>query len=87
MSWRRFEHTDKRIDRSGAMQTAMSMMTASAAGIRTDNRLAVGSGSQNGHAALSVGYQRAVGDRASVTLGGAFTNGESSVGLGYGVGW
>jgi hypothetical protein len=42
---------------------------------------------QNGENALSVGYQRAIGAHATFTLGGAFTSGDSSVGLGYGLGW
>ena len=83
----RFDQTDARIDRSGAMQTAMAQMTASAAGIRTLNRMAVGVGAQNGKTALSVGYQRAIGERAAFTIGGAFSGNESSAGVGYGIGW
>jgi autotransporter adhesin len=83
----RFAKTEARIDRSGAMQTAMAQMTASAAGTRTVNRVAVGVGAQNGKAALSVGYQRAIGDRAALTIGGAFSGGERSAGFGYGIGW
>lgn len=80
------QQTDRRIDRNGAMQTAMAQMTASAAGIRTLNRLAVGEGGQNGSAAVSIGYPRAIGDNAAFTLGGAFSGGESSPGVGYGIG-
>lgn len=70
------------------MGTAMAQMTASAAGIRRQNRLAIGTGVQAGHAALAVGYQRAVGDSATFTLGGAFGgNGEDTVGMGLGIGW
>lgn len=83
----RFRQTEARIDRSGAMQTAMAQMTASAAGVRTINRVAVGMGAQNGRAALAVGYQRAIGDKAAFTLGGAFSGDESSAGVGYGFGW
>ena len=85
--WDKFDETDLRIDRNGAMQTAMSSMMASAAGIRDVNRLAVGTGFQNGENALSVGYQRAIGAHATLTLGGAFSSDDSSLGLGYGVGW
>ncbi len=85
--WTRLEQTDRRIDRNGAMQSAMSQMTASAAGVRTTNRMAVGVGVQNGQAALSVGYQRAVGDKAAFTIGGAFSGNDSSAGVGYGWGW
>ncbi len=84
---RRFAQTDRRIDRSGAMQTAMAQMTASAAGVRTVNRMAVGVGAQNGKTAVSIGYQRAIGDKAAFTVGGAFSGGESSAGVGYGIGW
>ena len=84
---RRFVQTDARIDRSGAMQTAMAQMTASAAGIRTLNRMAVGVGAQNGKTALSIGYQRAIGERAAFTIGGAFSGDERSAGVGYGFGW
>lgn len=84
----RFADQDKRISRVGAMGTAMAQMTASAAGIRTPNRLAVGTGVQGGHAAFAVGYQRAIGDSATFTIGGAISgDGEDSVGAGYGVGW
>ncbi len=84
----RFANQDKRISRVGAMGTAMAQMTASAAGIRAPNRLAVGTGVQGGHAAFAVGYQRAIGDNATFTVGGAISgDGEDSVGAGYGVGW
>lgn len=84
----RFANQDKRISRVGAMGTAMAQMTASAAGIRAPNRLAVGTGVQGGHAAFAVGYQRAIGDNATFTIGGAISgDGEDSVGAGYGVGW
>lgn len=84
----RFANQDKRISRIGAMGTAMAQMTASAAGVRQRNRLAVGTGVQAGHAALAVGYQRAVNDNATFTLGGAFSgNGEDTVGMGMGIGW
>ena len=83
----RFDQTDARIDRSGAMQTAMAQMTASAAGVRTVNRMEVGVGAQNGKAALSLGYQRALGDKAALTIGAAFSGNERSAGVGYGFGW
>lgn len=85
----RFDIQDQRIDRVGAMGTAMAQMTASAAGIHTRNRMAVGVGSQGGEQAVSIGYQRAIGDggRATLTIGGAFSSGDSSVGAGYGFGW
>src|SRR5690606_9081762 len=84
---RRFTDQDRRIDRQGAMGAAMLNMATSAAGIRTQNRLGVGVGFQGGQSALSVGYQRAISERATVTIGGAFSGDEKSVGLGAGFGW
>ncbi|NZA26907.1 YadA-like family protein, partial [Luteimonas sp. SJ-92] len=84
---RRFHDQDRRIDRQGAMGAAMLNMATSAAGIRTQNRVGVGVGFQGGESALSVGYQRAISDRATVTLGGAFSGDEKSVGVGAGFGW
>ncbi|MCW1777183.1 YadA-like family protein [Pantoea ananatis] len=37
--------------------------------------------------ALAVGYQRAIGNRASVSLGGAFSGSEKSVSAGAGFSW
>ena len=83
----RFNVQDKRIDRMGAMGSAMSMMTASLGGLHTQNRAAVGTGFVNGEKALSVGYQRAISDRANFSLGGAFTHDDRSVGAAVGIGW
>ncbi|WP_196484592.1 YadA-like family protein, partial [Xylella fastidiosa] len=78
---------DRRISRQGAMGAAMLNMATSAAGIHTPNRVGAGVGFQNGQAALSLGYQRAISDRSTVTIGGAFSSGDSSVGVGAGFGW
>ncbi|MGO1003152.1 YadA-like family protein [Lysobacter sp. CA196] len=86
MNWR-FNKQDERIDKIGAMTSAMVQMSASAAGLRTQNRIAVGAGFQGGEQALSIGYQRAISDRATVTVGGAFSDSESSAGVGVGFGW
>ena len=83
----RFAEQDRRIDKQGAMGAAMLNMATSAAGVRTQNRVGVGVGFQGGESALSVGYQRAISDRAVITIGGAFSGDESSVGLGAGFGW
>ncbi|MBD9535518.1 YadA-like family protein [Stenotrophomonas sp. STM01] len=83
----RLRHIDRRIDRQGAMNAAMLNMATSAAGVRTPNRVGVGVGFQSGESALSIGYQRAISDRATVTLGGAFSSDDSSVGVGAGFGW
>ena len=83
----RFTDQDRRIDRQGAMGAAMLNMATSAAGIRTQNRVGVGIGFQGGESALSLGYQRAISDRATITVGGAFSGDEKSVGVGAGFGW
>ena len=83
----RIDQLDVDVSRSGAMQSAMSMMSASAAGIRETNRLAVGAGFQGGQNALSIGFQRALSDKTTFTLGGAFSGGQSTIGIGYGMGW
>ena len=85
--WDRLDETDRRINQTGAMNTAMGQMAASAAGIRTQNRVAVGVGFQEGEKALAIGYQRAIGERATITVGGAFSGDESTVGAGVGFGW
>jgi len=84
---RRFLDQDRRIDRQGAMSSAMLNMATSTAGIRTENRVGVGVGFQGGERALSIGYQRALSDRATITIGGAFSGDEKSVGVGAGFGW
>jgi autotransporter adhesin len=83
----RLRDQDRRIDRQGAMSAAMLNMATSAAGIRTQNRIGAGVGFQNGESALSVGYQRAFSELATLTIGGAFSRDDSSVGVGAGFGW
>ena len=84
---RRFHQQDRRLDRQGAMASAMLNMASSAAGIQTTNRVGVGVGYQNGEAALAIGYQRSVSPRAAISIGGAFSGDDSSVGVGAGFGW
>ena len=62
-------------------------MTASAAGVHTVNRMEVGVGAQDGQTAVSVGDQRALGNSATLTIGGAFSGNDRSAGVGYGWGW
>jgi hypothetical protein len=83
----RFSQQDKRIDRISAMSTAMVQMAASAAGIDTTNRVGLGVGNSGGESALSVGYQRALGKKATITIGGSVSGSQSSVGAGVGFGW
>ena len=47
----------------------------------------VGVGFQGGESALSLGYQRAFSDRATITFGGAFSSDDQAVGIGAGFGW
>ncbi|MDH5835178.1 YadA-like family protein [Luteimonas kalidii] len=83
----RFHRQDRRIDRQGAMAGAFAGMAMNTAGLAGRNRVGVGVGGQGGEQALAVGYQRAVGDRASVSFGGAFSGGEKSVMGGAGFSW
>ncbi|KHK55436.1 hypothetical protein PI87_13900 [Ralstonia sp. A12] len=84
----RFDQLDSRVNRVGAMNAAMTTMVASAAGLQTDNRIAIGTGLYRGQTALAVGYQRKVGSRATVTIGGSTAGGsEYNVGVGAGYGW
>jgi len=79
---------DTKVNRVGAMSAAMSTMMASAAGLQTDNRMAIGTGVYRGQAALAIGYQRKIGSRATVTIGGSTAGGsEYNVGVGAGFGW
>jgi autotransporter adhesin len=79
---------NQRMDRVGAMGAAMSQMAFSTQGINTANRLGVGVGGYNGQAALSVGYSHQVRPNANITFGAAVSGGgESSGGVGLGVGW
>jgi autotransporter adhesin len=82
-----FHAVNTRLDRVGAMGTAMSQMAFSTQGINSANRLGVGVGGYNGQAALSVGYSRAVSDRANLTFGAAVSGNEASGGVGFGIGW
>jgi autotransporter adhesin len=85
--WDRFDQTDTRISRTGAMNTAMSQMSAAAAAVARSNRVAVGVGFQDGYEALAVGFQREVRDNVTLTFGASISGDESTVGGGVGVGW
>ncbi|HEY9256244.1 MAG TPA: YadA-like family protein [Stenotrophomonas sp.] len=83
---RRLQLQDKRIDRQGAMGSAMMNMSINAANSRSARgRVAAGVGWQNGETALSVGYAKSIGERASVSIGGAFSGDDRSAGVGFGV--
>ena len=82
---RRFAQTDRRIDQIGAMGSAMTHMAVNAAnGDSAKGRLALGVGAQGGQGAVSIGYGKRIGDRGSFSFGASFSNGESSVGGGFG---
>jgi len=84
---RRFRQMDRKLDRIGAMSTAMVQM-ASSAGMAGHNRIGAGVGYQGGEAALAVGYQRVSQNRrVNLSLGGAFSGSASSVGIGTGFTW
>ena len=83
----RFNHMDRRIDKMAAMSGAYAGMAMNTAGLPGRNRVGVGFGAQGGEQALAVGYQRLIGRRASVSLGGAFGGGEKSVMGGAGFSW
>jgi len=83
----RFREQDRRIDKLAAMSGAYAGMAMNTAGLAGANRVGVGVGGQNGESALAVGYQRAIGNRASVSIGAAFGGGESSVMGGAGFSW
>jgi autotransporter adhesin len=83
---RRFSQQDRRIDRQGAMGSAMLNMAINAAGSQSPRgRIAVGAGFQSSEKALSIGYGKRIGTRGSFSLGGAFSGSEKSAGVGFGV--
>ena len=82
---RRFSQVDRRIDKIGAMGTAMTQMAVNAAsGSSQRGRLALGVGTQGGQGAVSIGYGKRLG-RGSLSIGASFANGESSAGAGFGI--
>src|SRR5690606_34226655 len=83
---RRLHRQDRRIDRMGAMNSAMLNMAINAAGSHSPRgRIAVGAGFQGGEQGLSIGYGKRIGRTASFSIGGAFSSGEATAGIGFGV--
>ena len=81
----RFRQTDKRIDTISAMGAAMTHMAVNASnGSGAKGRLALGVGTQGGQGAISIGYGKRIGDRASFSLGASFSGDERSAGAGFG---
>jgi autotransporter adhesin len=84
----KFSDVNRRLDRVGAMGTAMAQMTANTSGLAGENRIGAGAGSYGGQTAISVGYQHAFSaNRASVSVGAAMSGSESTVGVGGGFSW
>ena len=78
----------QRIAFSGTPGAAMMTMGASLSNIPgTENRIGAGTGYANGRSALSVGYQRALGQKANLTFGASTSGHDTSVGVGVGMGW
>ena len=84
---RRFQQQDRRIDKLAAISGAYAGMAMNTAGLAGRNRIGVGVGVEGGEQALAVGYQRAIGNRASVSIAGAFSGDEKSVSAGAGFSW
>jgi hypothetical protein len=83
---KRLAGTDRRIDRQGAMSSAMLNMAINAAGTQSERgRIAIGAGWQGGQSALSIGYGKRIGKSGSFSLGGAISRGEKSAGVGFGI--
>jgi autotransporter adhesin len=83
----RFSGFDRRLDRAGAINSAMAQMALNTAGLPGDNRMGVGVGFQGGKRALSVGYQRMIRPNASISIGAGFSGNERTTGLGAGFSW
>ena len=83
----RFAQQDRRIDKLASISGAYAGMAMNTAGLAGQNRIGVGIGTQGGEQALAVGYQRAIGNRASVSIAGAFSGDEKSVSAGAGFSW
>jgi autotransporter adhesin len=83
----RFHKVDTRLDRVGAMGTAMSQMAFSTQGVDDANRLGVGAGTYGGRSALAVGYSRQVTRHTNLSFGGAVSGSEATAGVGVGMGW
>jgi len=56
-------------------------------GMSGDNRIGWGTGFQGGQAAGALGIQHAFNSHANIAIGGSFSSGESSVGVGGGFSW
>jgi autotransporter adhesin len=63
-------------------------MAINTAGLSGNNRVGVGAGTYNGQSAAAIGFQHMFSDhRASVSIGAAFGDGDTSGGVGAGFSW
>ena len=85
----RFHSLGTRLDRVGAMGSALAGMAgAIAAAPGTDNRVSAAVGGYRGQAALAIGFARRIVGNGAVLLGGSLAgSGESSGTLGVSFGW
>ena len=83
---RRFGAQDQRISQIGALSTAMTQMSANAANAGSSRgRVAIGAGFLSGEQAIAIGYGKKIGERSSLTIGGAFSGSEKTAGIGFGM--
>jgi trimeric autotransporter adhesin len=81
----KFTQMNKRISGMGAMSAASTQMAVNAAGVSPGKgRIAMGVGYQGGQSALSVGYAKAINERARFSIGGAVSGSDANVGVGFG---
>jgi autotransporter adhesin len=85
----RFNGLNTRLNRVGAMGSAMAGMAgAIAAAPGTDNRVSAAVGGYHGQGALAVGYARRIPGNGAVLVGGTVAGGgESSGTVGVSFGW
>jgi autotransporter adhesin len=84
-----FHTVNTRLDRVGAMGSAMAGMAgAIAAAPNTENRVSAAVGGYSGQSALAVGYSHRLPGNGAVLLGGSIAGGgESSGTVGVSFGW
>lgn len=83
----RLRRQDTRINRAGAVASAMGVMAGTAASVQNDDVLSMGVAGYRSESAMSVGLNHHFNDRVAVTIGAAFSGGnESSVGAGLAIG-
>lgn len=77
---------DRRIDRIGAIAAAYQGISL-AGSVVGNNRVGIGIGGQGGESVVAVACARSVKNNFNLSLGGAFSRGESSVSAGAALGW